>query len=105
MTPSVLCMPSVPRSDTRLAALEGPQSESPVWEPSAVAANDDATATAEPPEEPIELLDGSNAFQTCPNALELKCPSLANSDRLDLPMMIAPASRSLATSHASLVGW
>src|SRR3954470_10351743 len=104
MTPSVLCMPSVPRSDTRLAALDGPHSESPVCVPSAAAAKLDAPAPAEPPLEPIELRDGSNAFHTCPKALGLKWPSLANSARLALPTMIAPASRSLATTHASLVG-
>ena len=98
-------MPSVPRRETRLAALDGPQSESPVCVPSAAAAKDDATATAEPPLEPIDDFDASNAFHTCPEAVDEKCPSLANSDRLALPMMIAPASRSLATIQASLVGW
>ena len=104
MTPSVLCMPSVPRRDTRLAALDGPQSESPVWVPSAAAAKLEATATAEPPLEPIGLRDGSKEFHTWPKALELKWPSFANSDRFALPMMSAPASRSLATSQESFVG-
>ena len=98
-------MPSVPRSDTRLAALDGPHSESPVCVPSAAAAKLEATATAEPPLEPIDDFDGSNAFHTWPLALGLKCPSVANSARLALPMMIAPDSRSLATSHASFLGW
>ena len=98
-------MPSVPRSDTSEAALDGPHSESPVWVPSAAAAKLDATATADPPEEPIEDFDGSNAFQTWPDALGEKWPSVANSARLALPMMIAPASRSLATIHASFLGW
>ena len=98
-------MPSVPRNETRLAALDGPHSESPVCVPSAAAAKDDATATAEPPLDPIDDFDGSNAFHTCPDADGEKCPSVANSARLALPMMIAPASRSLATSQASLVGW
>jgi hypothetical protein len=62
----VLCIPSVPRSETRLAALDGPHSESPVWLPIAAATMLVATATAEPPLEPIELREGSNAFQTCP---------------------------------------
>ena len=59
-------MPSVPRSDTREAALDGPHSESPVCVPSAAAAKLDATATADPPDEPIDDFDGSNAFHTCP---------------------------------------
>ena len=61
-------MPSVPRSEYRLAPEDGPHSESPVWLPMANDARLSAVATAEPPDEPIELLDGSNAFHTWPHA-------------------------------------
>jgi hypothetical protein len=68
ITPVPLCRPSVPRSVTRLAALAGPYSESPVCDPSAAAAMLPATATADPPLDAIGDLDGLNTFHTWPNA-------------------------------------
>ena len=59
-------MPSVPRSDTRETALDGPHSESPVCVPKPAAAKEEATAVAVPPDEPIGDLDGSYAFHTWP---------------------------------------
>jgi hypothetical protein len=100
ITPWQLVSPSVPRRETRLAALDGPQRESPVGVPSAAAAMLVATETAEPLLDPIEAFEGSKAFQTCPYALALWKPELANSERLALPMMIAPASFSRRTRNA-----
>ena len=105
ITPWVLVSPSVPRSETRLDALAGPHSESPVWVPSAAAAMLVATATAEPPLDPIELFDESNEFHTWPKALGLKWPSVVNSARLALPITIAPAARSWLSRYASDRGW
>lgn len=59
-------MPSVPRSATRLAALAGECRESPVCEPSAVAAMLLAAATAGPPEDASAECDGSQAFHMVP---------------------------------------
>src|SRR2546428_604988 len=49
MTPLPLSRPSVPRNVTRLAALDGPYSESPVCDPIAAAARLPANAPPEPP--------------------------------------------------------
>src|SRR5436190_10308830 len=97
-------MPSVPRSEYRLAADDGPHSESPVWLPIENALKLSAVDTPEPPLEPIELFDGSNAFHTWPHALSEKCPEFAYSAIVDLPMMTAPASRMSLTCVASFVG-
>src|SRR5262249_34560153 len=68
MIPLPLSRPSVPRRVTRLAALAGPYSESPVCDPRAAAAMLAATALAEPPLDPIADLEGLNTFHTCPQA-------------------------------------
>src|ERR1700760_3341687 len=64
ITPVPLSSPSVPRSVTSLAPLDGPYSESPVCEPSAAAASFAAKALADPPLEAIDDFDGLNTFQT-----------------------------------------
>src|SRR5262249_8737283 len=68
ITPLPLSRPSVPRSVTRLAALDGPYSESPVREPLAAAARLAATALAEPPLDAIADFEGLNTFHTWPHA-------------------------------------
>ncbi len=68
MTPVPLSRPLVPRSVTRLAALAGPYSESPVCDPIAPAARLAANALAGPPLDAIDDFDRLNTFHTCPNA-------------------------------------
>src|SRR5262249_22523510 len=68
MIPLPLSSPSVPRKVTRLAALAGPYSESPVCDPSAPAARLAATALAEPPLDAMAEREGLNTFHTWPQA-------------------------------------
>src|SRR3954453_15977366 len=101
MTPVPLSRPSVPRSVTRLAALEGPYSESPVCDPMAPAARLAASALAEPPLDAIADFDGLNPFQTYPHASLEKLPFVAYSSRAAFPKIPAPDSRNFGTWKAS----
>ncbi|MNY30603.1 hypothetical protein D3C86_1647170 [compost metagenome] len=67
----------------------------------AAAAKSAATDTADPPLEPKDVLDGYSAFHVCIQPLSLKLPLFANSEVFTLPIMTAPASRSLFTWKAS----
>ena len=60
----------------------------------------EATATADPPDEPPGLRAGSQGLWVAPHSPSVKgtCP---NSGMLVLPMMIAPAARSRATTSES----
>ncbi len=72
--------------------------------PSAMSTTPSATATAEPDEEPPEIRAGSQAFRTAPCGLRVPDRPVANWSRLVLPMITAPAARSLATAVLSATG-
>ena len=61
-------------------------------------------ATAAPELDPPAERDGSKGLRTTPNAVSSVVVPNANSCRLVLPMMMAPASRSRRTTGASSVG-
>ena len=63
-----------------------------------------AIAEAVPPEEPPAILVGSQALPTAPKAALLDVMPKASSCMLALPSRIAPASRNLARTVASVSG-
>src|SRR4051795_7766191 len=76
----------------------------PVSEPEASGAMPQASATAEPPEEPAAERIGSNGLPVAPNTGLRVLPPAAHSGVLVLPKMIAPAARSRATEAWSAAG-
>src|SRR3954464_2028468 len=76
----------------------------PVSEPEASGAMPQASATAEPPEEPAAERIGSNGFPVAPNTgLRVLAPA-AHSGVLVLPKMMARAARSRDTEAWSAAG-
>ena len=88
--------PTVPQ------AADGMRIEPPVSVPTAPKHMPAASAAAEPPLEPPADRDSSSGFLTGPNAVSSLVVPNANSCRFVLPMMIAPASRRLVTTGASV---
>ena len=70
----------------------------------AAAAKLPATAAAEPPLDASGDFDGRCTFHTWPHASLDQWPNVAYSSNAVLPMITAPASRSLATWNASRAG-
>src|ERR1700733_2961906 len=102
--PSRLIKPRVGLIPTTLFAEDGERMEPPVSEPVPATARFAATAAPVPPEEPPGVLVRLDGFFTCPPSELTDMPPLANSCRLALPKIIAPASRSFITANASLPG-
>ncbi len=63
-----------------------------------------ATATAEPPEEPPQVSVGPNGLPVAPNRRLTVLAPMLNSGMLVLPTTMPPASRIAATMPASAVG-
>ena len=61
-------------------------------------------ATAEPPEEPPAVRDGSHGLFVVPNAALYVWMSIASVERFVLPKTIAPAALRRATTTASRAG-
>src|SRR3954464_9191934 len=78
--------------------------EPPVSEPKAAGANPAATAAALPPLEPPGTRVGSCGLRVTPNAEFSVEEPMANSSRLVLPTITAPASRRRVTTVASYGG-
>ena len=98
--PSVGLMPTIPQ------ALAGQTMLPSVSVPTATGARPAATATAEPELEPDGLRPGPCGLTAWPPSvlqplLEWVERKFAHSDRLALPRITAPASRSLVTRNAS----
>ena len=70
----------------------------PVSVPSEIGACPAHTATAEPPLEPPATLDVSQGFKAGPKAEFSLVEPIANSSKLVLPSMIAPASSNFDTT-------
>src|SRR5215207_11581650 len=106
MTPARLHNPSVGLIPTTPLAPEGQTIEPSVSVPTAATARSAAATTAEPELEPHGFRSRTYGMFVWPpmplqpldEGLERK---LAHSDRLALPMMIAPAALSLAAMNAS----
>ena len=100
-TPSHEISPIVALSPTVPHAAEGMRIEPPVSVPSAPKHMPAASAAAAPPLEPPADRDGSSGLRTGPKADSSLVVPNANSWRLVLPMMIAPAARRWPTAGAS----
>ena len=72
----------------------------PVSEPRAAGAIPEATAAAEPPEEPPGTRSRAQGLRVGPNALFSVDEPIANSSMFVLPRTTAPASSSRATAVA-----
>ena len=81
--------------------LAGCRTEPPVSEPSAAGTTPAATSAADPPEEPPGTRSGSSGWRTRPKAECSVDEPIANSSRLALAAMSAPASRSRVVTVAS----
>src|SRR5207302_8914873 len=80
------------------------RSDPPVWEAVHDGSMSQASATAEPADEPPALSRGSNGFPVAPETrLRVFAPA-PNSGTLVLQTMIAPALRTSATMAASCAG-
>src|SRR5260221_14314439 len=99
--PSRLIKPRGGRSPTRLVAEEGDRMEPPVSDPVPAAAKFAATAAPVPPEDPPGGLVRAYGFFTCPPSELTEIPPLADSCRLALPRISAPASRIRLTAKWS----
>ncbi len=80
---------------------DGMRIEPPVSVPSAPKHMPAASAAADPPLEPPAERSGSSGWRTGPNADSSLVVPKANSCRLVLPTMIAPAARSCVIDAAS----
>ena len=76
----------------------------PVSEPVQIGAMPVASATAEPPEEPPQMRDGSNGLPVAPKTAFLVFAPAPNSGVLVLPRTMAPACRNAAMIRSSLSG-
>src|SRR5205823_13800798 len=92
------------RKPTTPQIAAGIRSEPPVSEPVHTGSMSQASATAEPPEEPPALSRGSNGFPVAPQTTLRVFAPAPNSGTLVLQIMIAPALRTSATMAASFCG-
>src|SRR5213593_4395216 len=90
MSPYVGLRPTMPQSDA------GCRTDPPVSVPSAQMASPDATAAAEPPDEPPGTRSRSHGLCTGPKAECSFDEPIANSSQFVLPSRTDPASRSRA---------
>ena len=76
----------------------------PVSEPKDAGQNPAATQAADPPDDPPGTLSTSQGLRVIPMEEFSVVDPIANSSRLTLPMMMAPACRKRATAVASYGG-
>ena len=76
----------------------------PVSDPVQIGAIPVANATAEPPEDPPQIRDGSNGLPVAPNTAFLVLAPAPNSGVLVLPITMAPAARRAAMMRSSSAG-
>ena len=93
--------PGVGRIEATSQKLAGVRTEPPKSVPWARGTIPVATATAEPPEEPPDVSATSNGLRVGPHSRFVQTAPKPNSGVLVLPMMTAPACRSLATTSSS----
>src|SRR5205807_7928372 len=102
-TPLRLTSPAVGRIPTRLFQVDGRRMEaSPSW-PTATVAKLALMLAPGPPDDPPTVRSRSYGLRVTPNR-EPKVSPAANSARVALPRMIAPAAFSFSTTKASRVG-
>src|SRR5919107_5928099 len=99
--PNRLTRPYVGFTPTMPQNAAGCRTEPPVSEPRAIGTIPEATATAEPPDEPPGTRSGAIGFFVGPYALCSVDEPIANSSMFVLPNGIAPASRRRFTTVAS----
>jgi hypothetical protein len=103
-TPSIGTRPNVGRTPTMPLQAAGTRIEPLVSVPSAASAIPDATATAEPLDEPPGECACDQALRTSPKRMFWPEVPAANSFRLVLPSITAPAAASRSTTTASEAG-
>ena len=104
MTPFMLSSPALGRCPTMPHSALGQRMEPEVSVPMATTHIPEATAAPAPEEDPPLMRSVSHGFLVGPNALTTPLIPKANSCRLSLPMITAPASFSWRTTSASWVG-
>ncbi len=92
------------RNPTTLQNAAGLRSDPPTSVPLAMGANPQASATAEPPDEPPQVFVRSYGLRVTPKILLKVCEPAPNSGVLDLPMVIAPARCIRSTTISSSAG-
>src|SRR6185503_11028256 len=92
------------RKPATLQKLAGLRSDPPRSLPSAIGTMPHASATAAPPLLPPQVLLVSQGLRVAPNTGLKVCEPAANSGRLVLPMVMAPACFSRSTISALLLG-
>src|SRR5205823_14757474 len=96
MRPYVVFRPTVPQQ------ADGTRIEPPVSEPRATSASPEATATADPLDDPPGMRSGSRGLTGVPNHGFVPSGNMASSCRLALPTRRAPAARA-PDRHAASV--
>src|SRR5436190_22543357 len=96
--------PGEGRKPTTPQNAAGVRSEPPVSEPVHTGSMSQASATAEPPDEPPEVRHGSNGLPVAPQTTLRVLAPAPNSGVLVLATIMAPALRTRATIAASSVG-
>ena len=96
--PQVVFRPTTPQQAA------GIRTEPPPSVPSATSASPQATATAEPLDEPPGSRRGSSGFTGVPDQAFVPAADQHSSDRLVLPTILAPDRRAAATTAASRCG-
>ena len=96
--------PGVGRIEATSQKLAGVRTEPPKSVPCARGTIPVATATAEPPEEPPDVSATSKGLRVGPQRRFVQTAPKPNSGVLVLPMITAPACRSLATTSSSWSG-
>src|SRR6188508_3376862 len=101
---SIGTTPGEGRKPTTPHMAAGMRSEPPVSDPVQTGSMSQASATAEPPEEPPGLRVGSNGLPVAPHTGLRELAPAPNSGTLVLATMTAPALRTSATMAASAFG-
>ncbi len=104
MCPRVGTIPKLGRWPKTPQNAAGMRMEPPRSLPSSRAERPALIATAEPPEEPPAVRDGSHGLFVVPKAALYVWMSIARVERFVLPKTIAPAALSRATAFASRSG-
>src|SRR5215213_6162532 len=100
-SPKRLTRPYVGFTPTTPQNAAGWRTEPPVSEPSAIGTIPDATAAADPPDDPPGTRSGAIGFRVGPYALFSVEEPIANSSMFVFPNGTAPASRRRRTTVAS----
>ena len=102
--PSIGTSPGDGRKPTTPQIAAGIRSEPPVSEPVQIGSMSQASAAAEPPDEPPAIFAGSNGLPVAPQTGLRELAPAPNSGTLVLAVTMAPAARTSATCAESRAG-